>query len=163
MEMLRIKAAAAERKTAAQIVGDDAKEFALDGLRVGVDQTWSIDPDEQRIALFGDATVLRARSASGALAPRTDVPPHARRMVQLFFLLPEGLREARVIPSFDVIWTVHAGSTIVTNRTPFERFVIEGSSSPGPRLVDDAAVSPSSTEPMPGKEPPERWSPHPQP
>ncbi len=44
-EMLRVKTAEVETKTAAQIVRDDLKEFDLDGVRVGVAQVEVTRPD----------------------------------------------------------------------------------------------------------------------
>lgn len=86
------------------------------------DETWKVDPAEQRVELPGEdepriAYATSANSAVITIAPRTT------RHVDLQFLLPTGLEHPRQLPALNVIWVVRAGTHVVTRRTTFERFV----------------------------------------
>jgi manganese-dependent inorganic pyrophosphatase len=67
-DMLRIKSAAAEKKTAAQIVGDDFKAFELDGLRVGIAQVEVTRADAFRDRKAEIVREMRAAREAAGLA-----------------------------------------------------------------------------------------------
>jgi len=136
-------------------VGSDAIHLAL-AVSNRSDEPWTVDPSEQRLTL----TLKRQRSevyATSGEAPRSStvlVLPRSTRMIDLYFPLPIQFQKEDAPPPFEVTWTVHAGGRAVTQRTPFQRFII----SPTPdeerdlRKPDDL---PASDHLLPGEEHPE--------
>jgi hypothetical protein len=121
------------------------------------DETWTVDPSEQRLTL----TMKRQRSdvyaATRDVTRSTAVlvPPRSTRMIDLYFPLPIQFQKEVAPPPFDVIWTIHAGSRGVTQRTPFQRFVV----SPTPEDERDLRKPDDIEEhdrALPGEQQPER-------
>ena len=80
--------------------------------------------DERRLTLAdGEREDLYATPATVARPTVVHVPPQSVRYVDLYFPLPYRLQREVAVPSFDVVWTVRAGSLAVTRRTPFQRFL----------------------------------------
>ena len=137
-------------------VGSDAIHLAL-AVSNRSDETWTVDPSEQHLTL----TLKRQRNeiyATSGEIPRSStvlVLPRSTRMIDLYFPLPIQFQKEDSPPPFEVVWTVHAGGRAVTQRTPFQRFIV----SPTPAeerdlrrpddLRDDDYV-------LPGEEQPER-------
>lgn len=123
--MLGIGSPTSVSATGAQDQRSDAIHIAL-AVSNRSDETWTVDPSEQRIAL----TLKRQRSDIYALAgdptrPGTvSVLPRSTRMIDLFFPLPIQFNKEDAPPPFDVIWTVHVSGRPLTQRTSFERFVV---------------------------------------
>jgi hypothetical protein len=89
---------------------------------------WTLDTREQRVDLphRGTSAAAYASADAGETAPPlVTIPPASRRTVDLFFPLPADLQEAKELPAFDAVWTVHTDKRIVTERTPFERLQVE--------------------------------------
>lgn len=98
------------------------------GLRIALevanssDETWSVDPAEQRVELPGEdepriVYATQVKSGVFTIAPRTT------RHIELQVVLPTGLEHPHALPALNVIWVVRAGTHVVTRRTTFERFV----------------------------------------
>jgi hypothetical protein len=91
-------------------------------------EPWTVDTREQKLDVQSAGSIPPAFSAThegNAGLPLVTVGPGSKRIIDLFFPLPEGLQSASAIPEFDAIWNVHAGSQDVVERTPFDRLRIE--------------------------------------
>ena len=123
------------------------------------DEPWRVDPSEQRLTF----TAKRERSdlyATGdaSRAGSLVVAPRSTRVIDLYFALPVQLEKESSPPSFELRWTVHAGSRSITQVTPFQRFPV----APTPaedrelrrpiELDDDGPLRPT----LPGREPRDR-------
>jgi hypothetical protein len=88
-------------------------------------QPWTIDTRQQLadIRNVGQVSAAFARS-EGQDLPLVAVAPGQKRTVDIFFPLPAQTEKASKIPEFDVLWKVQAGSTVVAQRTPFERLQV---------------------------------------
>jgi hypothetical protein len=88
---------------------------------------WTFDTREQRLDLSGHGPIAPAFASanSGAPPPLVTVDPNAKRIVDLFFLLPSDVQHADVLPEFDALWRVTTASGVVVERTPFERLMVE--------------------------------------
>lgn len=89
------------------------------------DETWTVDPSEQHLTL----TLKRERSdiyatTGDGRSTTVSVLPRSTRVINLYFPLPIQLQKEDAPPPFDVIWTVHAAGRAVTQRTPFQRFIV---------------------------------------
>ena len=89
------------------------------------DEHWTVDPSEEHLTLVmnHERSEIYATTAEIARAPTVDVPPLSTRSIGLYFPLPFQLQKEGKLPSFDVVWTVHTGSSAITERTPFQRFL----------------------------------------
>jgi hypothetical protein len=93
----------------------------------GSDGEWLFDVREQRLDLDGrgkSAPALVSVNA-GQLPPDVVIPPSSKRVVDLFFPLPDDLQDAAELPSFDAIWCLNTGHETVVRRTAFERLRVE--------------------------------------
>lgn len=89
------------------------------------DQSWSIDSRLQRIAIAGEGESTPAYGAAEGAGPLVQIPPAAKRHVDLFFPLPARMQRAGKIPRFDAIWQVATPTGVVKERTEFERLRVE--------------------------------------
>jgi hypothetical protein len=114
---------------------DEARERALH-VRMMVandsDKTWFVDASDQLIALpeHSASRPALATSDRGA-APTVAVPPGGKRTIDLFYALPQDMKDAKEIPAFDTVWTVQAGPRVVTERTAFQRLEVQSRDAPG--------------------------------
>jgi hypothetical protein len=88
------------------------------------ERPWSIDTRAQLMQL---PTGFRARPllvrSAGAVGPVLDVGCGDRRIVDLYSVLPPaGLAS---LPSFDLLWQIHAGDRVVSRRTELQRVRVE--------------------------------------
>jgi hypothetical protein len=90
------------------------------------DETWTVDPSEQRVSvtLKRQRSELYATTGDGRSTTVVSVLPRSTKVINLYFPLPIQFRREDAPPPFDVVWTVHAGGRAVTQRTPFQRFVV---------------------------------------
>jgi hypothetical protein len=88
------------------------------------DERWTFHGSEQRI-VAGRAD-LRAQSEALDVAPSIDIAPGARETVDLLFPLPASLERPNDLAAFDLVWTLHLGGRVHTERTAFERFLADG-------------------------------------
>jgi hypothetical protein len=88
---------------------------------------WTFDTREQRVDLDGRGQLTPALASAnrGTPPPLVTIEPNGKRVVDLFFLLPDDMQHADQIPEFDALWRVHTGATVIAERTPFERLAIE--------------------------------------
>jgi hypothetical protein len=87
---------------------------------------WTIDTRKQQIDIrgVGQTGPLWAR-VHGSVAPLVTVPARDRRIIDLYFPLPEDMQHASRIPQFDLLWRVDVAGRMVAERTPFERLRVE--------------------------------------
>ena len=90
------------------------------------DETWTVDPSEQRITLTlkRQRSELYATTGDGRSTTAVSVLPRSTKVINLYFPLPIQFQKEDAPPPFDVLWTVHAGGRAVTQRTPFQRFIV---------------------------------------
>jgi hypothetical protein len=90
------------------------------------DRAWTMDTREQLVDLdgYGQSIAAYASANAGSAPPSITVSPMGKRVVDLFFPLPQELQRAERLPTFDVVWKVHADKDI-SERTPFERISVE--------------------------------------
>jgi hypothetical protein len=87
---------------------------------------WSVDAREQRIDIPGHGSSRPAYVGTKAVAPPlVNIPPGEKRVIDMFYPLPEGLKEASQIPEFDALWSVETPARVVTERTPFDRLEVQ--------------------------------------
>lgn len=88
---------------------------------------WTFDTKDQRIDLNGQGTFAPAFASAnaGSPPPEVTIAPNGKRVVDLFFMLPANLQHASEIPEFDALWRVNTNGTVVAERTPFERLLVE--------------------------------------
>ena len=106
-------------------------------VRVGVANNaaptpWTIDAREQRLTIAGGGSVGPTYANSDGGGPIVTIPVGQQRVVDLYYALPVGERDARDVPSFEVSWTVRTGDRVVAERTPFLRDVAPAEGSPPP-------------------------------
>lgn len=100
-------------------------------LRVELTQSgsvpWSFDTREQTVQLDDYETLVPSfASASGGVSPPVvPVDRSARRIVDLFYLLPSSFRERDAIPRFDAVWRIGTDRGPISGRSRFERRAIE--------------------------------------
>lgn len=88
-------------------------------------EPWLFDTREQRAVLAGN-NQSRPAYASNPFAkpPIVQIPPGATRTIDLFFPLAASTPPPTKTPPFDVIWRVHAGARVITERAPFESVAV---------------------------------------
>jgi hypothetical protein len=89
---------------------------------------WTLDTREQRIDLSGRGALVPAFASAnaGTQPPLVAIDPSAKRVVDMFFLLPQDLQGADDIPAFGALTQVNTADTgVVSERTPFERLNVE--------------------------------------
>jgi hypothetical protein len=94
---------------------------------------WTFDTREQRVDLDGRGPLPPAFASAnaGTAPPLVGVDRSGKRVVDLFFLLPENLQDAESLPEFDAVWRVKAGTTVAARRTAFARLAVDPSASNG--------------------------------
>lgn len=90
------------------------------------DGPWHLDTTDLRAQFAGgfNEGPTYVKSDAGGV-PRVEVPAYSKRTIDLFYALPEGMRKAKRIPEFDLVWRLQVGDTTVVQRTPFERLRVE--------------------------------------
>jgi len=88
-------------------------------------EVWSFDPAEARAELTTrrERSEVYATSARIRPLPQVDVAPQSQAVIHLYFALPLHLQAERLLPRFDVIWSIRMGEHAVTERTAFQRFI----------------------------------------
>lgn len=85
------------------------------------DEPWTLDGAEQRLAVGAGRELVEAITERVGRPPQIEVPAHTTRTIDLYFPLPAEVESARDLPAFAVVWTVRAGSRVVTERSAFQR------------------------------------------
>jgi hypothetical protein len=88
---------------------------------------WTFDTRDQRVDVNnrGEISPAFAAADSGEPPPVVVVEPSRERVVDLLFLLPPDYQKADALPDFDALWRVNTGSGVISERTPFERLVVQ--------------------------------------
>jgi hypothetical protein len=88
---------------------------------------WTLDTRDQRIDLSGRGELVPAFTSAnaGSAPPLVTIDASARRVVDMFFLLPQDLQGADDLPAFGALTQVNTSAGPVTERTPFERLAVE--------------------------------------
>jgi hypothetical protein len=88
---------------------------------------WTFDTREQHVEIGGapPLAVAFASANAGSQPPLVTVDSSARRVVDLFFLLPEDQQAAEEIPQFSVLSRVDTSVGPVVQRTPFKRVDVD--------------------------------------
>ena len=103
--------------------GGDSTNAVHVGVTISNDQdkgSWTFNVDEQWFLVPGSPPVKPALISSSAAAEPLTVSPGQERTFDLYFRPPAGFKRGEP-SSFDVLWSVHTPSRVVTERTPFER------------------------------------------
>ena len=83
---------------------------------------WTFDTREQLVRTAGQtAHVSGFATEDGSTTPVIAVPPHVRRVVDLYFPLPPSVQQERRLPDFEVAWSVHTPNGTIAQSTPFSR------------------------------------------
>lgn len=95
-------------------------------------EVWSFDPAEAHAELTTprERSEVYATSARIRPLPHVDVAPRSQATIHLYFPLPLHLQAERLLPRFDVIWSIRTGEHAVTERTAFQRFIATPSANP---------------------------------
>ncbi|HEX4517405.1 MAG TPA: hypothetical protein VH054_27860, partial [Polyangiaceae bacterium] len=82
------------------------------------ERAWTMDTREQLVDLdgYGQSVPAYASANAGSAPPLITAPPMGKRVVDLFFPLPAELQRAERLPTFDVVWKVHADDKDIIER-----------------------------------------------
>jgi hypothetical protein len=95
-------------------------------------EAWVVDPREIKIEQRGqEPSGPAVVSADAGELPEIRIAQGEERTLDLFYPLGEDQDGASNIPAFDVLWSVHIGTNVVVERTPFERLLILSNASVG--------------------------------
>lgn len=88
----------------------------------GDDRPWTLDTTQQMVEIPGEgrSRAIFANADVGTL-PSVTVARHERRVLDLYFALPDTIRSASHLPRFDLLWQVGTAARTVASRTSFER------------------------------------------
>ena len=129
------------------------------------DEPWTVDPSEQRLSFTAkrERTDVYAMTSDAARAGPVLVPARSTRVIDLYFALPIQIERESAPPPFELRWTVHAGSRSITQRTPFQRFLVAPTPSEGRDVRQPIELNDEDPlrRSLPGTEPPDRQRPLP--
>lgn len=88
----------------------------------GDDTPWTVDTTQQLVEIPGEgrSRAIFANADVGTL-PKVTIAKHERRVLDLYFPLPDTIRGESHLPRFDLLWQVDTASRTVASRTSFER------------------------------------------
>lgn len=88
----------------------------------GDDRPWTLDTTQQLVEIPGEG---RSRpifvNADIGTLPSVTVARHDRRVIDLYYALPDTIRSASQLPRFDLLWQVNTPARTVASRTAFDR------------------------------------------
>lgn len=124
------------------------------------DEPWTIDPSEQRLTFTAkrERSDVYAMTGDAARVGPVLIPARSTRVIDLYFALPIQLEKESALPPFELRWTVHAGSRSITQRTPFQRFLVAPTPSEDRELRRPIELNDDDPlrQILPGTEPPAR-------
>lgn len=100
---------------------------------------WVVDEAELRMETVrrGETIASYATTPTAVRPPIVKIASSASATLDLLFPLPLGVEDAAALPSFDIVWTVHAGGRVVQDRTAFARIRNEPpATEPSPPILD---------------------------
>ena len=102
--------------------GEPALHVRLALANDGDDQPWSVDIREQLVDIPGVGRSAPQFANAGVQSlPTITVPRRERRVLDLYYPVPPGVREAAELPGFDVLWQVTTPARAVSGRTHVDR------------------------------------------
>ncbi len=85
-------------------------------------QPWTLDTTQQLVEIPGEG---RSRpifvNADVGTLPNVAIALHERRVIDLYYALPDTIRSASQLPRFDLLWQVNTPARTVASRTSFDR------------------------------------------
>ena len=85
-------------------------------------QPWTLDTTQQLVEIPGEG---RSRpifvNAEVGTLPNVSIALHDRRVIDLYYALPDTVRSASQLPRFDLLWQVNTPARAVASRTSFDR------------------------------------------
>lgn len=88
----------------------------------GDDTPWTMDTSQQMVEIPGEGRSQPIFvNADVNTLPRVTIARHDRRVLDLYYALPETIRGASQLPRFDLLWQVNTAARAVASRTSFER------------------------------------------
>jgi hypothetical protein len=88
----------------------------------GDDTAWTMDASQQLVEIPGEG---RSRpifvNADITTLPQVTIARHDRRVLDLYYALPDTISNESRLPRFDLLWTVNTASRVVASRTSFDR------------------------------------------
>ena len=85
-------------------------------------QPWTLDTTQQLVEIPGEG---RSRpifvNADVGTLPNVTIALHDRRVIDLYYALPDTIRRASELPRFDLLWQVNTPARAVASRTTFDR------------------------------------------
>jgi hypothetical protein len=83
---------------------------------------WTLDTTQQLVEIPGEG---RSRpifvNADVGTLPNVSIGLHERRVIDLYYALPDTVRSASHLPRFDLLWQVNTATRSVASRTSFDR------------------------------------------
>ena len=88
----------------------------------GDDTPWTMDTTQQVVEIPGEgrSQPIFVNADVGTL-PNVTIARHERRVLDLYYALPDTMRKASQLPRFDMLWQVNTPERAVASRTAFER------------------------------------------
>jgi hypothetical protein len=88
----------------------------------GDDTPWTLDASQQLVEIPGEgqSRPIFVNADIGTL-PNVTIARHERRVLDLYYALPDTMRKASQLPRFDLMWQVNTPARTVASRTSFER------------------------------------------
>lgn len=100
-------------------------------------QPWTLDTTQQLVEIPGEG---RSRpmfvNADVGTLPNVSIGLHERRVIDLYYALPDTIRSASHLPRFDLLWQVNTPARMVASRTSFDRV------DRAPEVATSVAVAP---------------------
>ena len=88
----------------------------------GDDTPWTLDTTQQLVEIPGEgqSRAIFVNADIGTL-PNVAIGRHERRVLDLYFALPDTMHKASELPRFDLLWQVNTPARVVASRTSFDR------------------------------------------
>jgi hypothetical protein len=88
----------------------------------GDDAPWTMDTTQQLVEIPGEGRSQPIFvNADVATLPSVTIARHERRVLDLYYALPDTVRGESRLPRFELLWQVNTAARTVASRTSFER------------------------------------------
>jgi hypothetical protein len=83
---------------------------------------WTMDASQQMVEIpnEGRSRPIFVNADVGTL-PKITIGQHERRVIDMYFALPDTIRDPSQLPRFDLMWQVNTAARTVASRTSFDR------------------------------------------
>jgi hypothetical protein len=119
---------------AVEVTSYGVTELRRDGMKIpalhvraivtndGDAQPWTLDTTQQLVEIPGEgrSRPIFANADVGTL-PSVSIALHERRVIDLYYALPDTIRSASQLPRFDLLWQVNTPARAVASRASFDR------------------------------------------